>query len=150
MYGVRHLGAWAMPIDDIVAILGEYAFAQWAYGDWRKNRVGANKGQVDFVDVEVKTSAFPFRDTLNLLVREDYGNKRKPPFYVQVILDVAPGQIAAIPVGTRAIVSGWATSEEVDGAPLRDFGSKFGGRGGYRCFHIPIHALHEMATFPKK
>jgi hypothetical protein len=97
--------------------------------------------------VEVKTSAFPLRDSLNLLVREDYGNKRKPPFYVQVILDVSSAKANLIPIGTKAIVSGWATAREVDAAPLRDFGSKLGGRGGYRCYHIPIHALHDMASF---
>lgn len=99
------------------------------------------------MDVEVKTSAFPFRETLNLLVREDYGKKRKPPFYVQVILDVGSGRASHIEPGTPAIISGWATAEEVDAAPLRDFGSKFGGPGGYRCYHIPIHTLRDMAAF---
>ncbi|MFO1535741.1 MAG: hypothetical protein ABR586_08760, partial [Thermoplasmatota archaeon] len=62
-------------MDDVTGILGEFAFAQWFFGDWRKHMVGTNKGQMDFVNVEVKTSAFPFRETLNLLVREDYAEK---------------------------------------------------------------------------
>lgn len=32
-------------MDDIVGILGEFAFAAWAYGDWTKNRVGANRAR---------------------------------------------------------------------------------------------------------
>ena len=70
----------ASSIDTLTGILGEFAFAQYMYNDWKQNRVGKNKGDVDFEDIEIKASSFPFRDTLNLLVREDYANKRKPPF----------------------------------------------------------------------
>jgi len=137
----------ASKIDTLTGILGEYAFAQYFYSDWRKNRVGANKGEVDFDNIEIKTSAFPFRDTLNLLVREDYAQKRKPPFYVQIIIDVDTRNANHIEAGTKAIIAGWASHEEIGQAPLRDFGSKLGGKGGYRCFYIPINKLHEMDNF---
>jgi hypothetical protein len=61
----------ASKIDALTGILGEFAFAKYMFNDWTKNRVGENKGDVDFIDIEIKTSAFPFRDSLNLLVRED-------------------------------------------------------------------------------
>ena len=137
----------ASKIDTLTGHLGEFAFAQYFWGDWRRHLVGQNKGDVDFPAVEVKTSAFPFRETLNLLVREDYAEKRKPPFYVQVIVDVDSPKADCIKPGTRAYICGYASAEEVDGSPLRDFGSKFGGRGGYRCHHIMIRDLHPIEGF---
>ncbi len=137
----------ASKIDTLTGILGEFIFAQYMYGDWKKNSVGNNKGQTDFDDIEIKTSAFPFRDSLNLLVREDYARKRKPPFYVQIIIDVKNKKADNITAGTQAYISGWATASEVDTAPKRDFGSKLSARGGYRCFYIPIKKLHPMENF---
>ena len=137
----------ASEIDTLTGILGEFAFAQYFYNDWRKSRVGENKGDVNFIDIEIKTSAFPFRDTLNLLVREDYAKKRKPPFYIQIIIDVKSRTATEINTGTRAYISGWAAHEEIDKSPKRDFGSKFGRKGGYKCHYISIRNLHSMDTF---
>ena len=127
--------------------MGEFAFAEYLYGDWRKNTVGHNKGQTDFKDIEIKTSAFPFRNTLNLLVREDYAQKRKPPFYVQIIIDVNNRKADSIQSGTKAYLAGWATSNDVDKAPKRDFGSKLSRSGGYKCHFIQIKNLNPMSTF---
>jgi hypothetical protein len=137
----------ASDIDTLTGHLGEFAFAQFFYGDWGKNRVGENKGDVNFKDIEIKTSAFPFNKNLNLLVREDYAKKRKPPFYIQIIIDVDDPKANEIKDGTRAYICGFATAVDVDNAPLRDFGSKFGGRGGYRCHYINIQNLKPMNTF---
>lgn len=137
----------ASKIDTLTGILGEYAFAEYYYGDWKKNRVGENKGEVNFKNIEIKTSSFPFRDTLNLLVREDYAKKRKPPFYIQIIIDVNTRYANKIEPNTKAYICGWATSKEVDKAQKRDFGSKFGNRGGYKCYHIMIKDLHKMEKF---
>ena len=140
----------ASKIDTLTGILGEFAFAEYMYGDWRKNRVGENKGDVNFIDIEIKTSAFPFRDTLNLLVREDYAKKRKPPYYIQIIIDVKDKKADKILPGTKAYIPGWATAQEVDSSPKRDFGSKLSYRGGYKCHYIQIRNLHPMDTFQKK
>ena len=137
----------ASEIDTLTGILGEFVFSQYFYHDWRQHRVGENKGDVDFEDIEIKTSAFPFNDRLNLLVREDYAQKRKPPFYVQIIIDVPSRRADDISPGTKAYLCGWATAEEIGNAPKRDFGSKVGDRGGYRCHHIRITALHSMEAF---
>jgi hypothetical protein len=137
----------ASEIDTLTGHLGEFAFAQFFYGDWKKNRVGENKGDVNFKDIEIKTSAFPFNKNLNLLVREDYAKKRKPPFYIQIIIDVDDPKANEIKDGTRAYICGFATAADVDSAPLRDFGSKFGGKGGYRCHYINIQNLKPMNTF---
>ena len=72
----------ASKIDTLTGILGEFAFAEYLYGDWRKNNVSHNKGDVDFDMIEVKASAFPFRDTLNLLVREDYAKKKENRHFI--------------------------------------------------------------------
>lgn len=131
----------ASKIDTLTGHLGEFVFAQFMFNDWKKHRVGKNKGESDFGDFEIKTSAFPFNQKLNLLVREDYAKKRKPKFYVQLIIDVASHLADSIPVNTRAYLCGYATSEEVDKAPLKDFGSKLGDKGGYRCHYISIKNL---------
>ena len=77
----------ASAIDTLAGALGEFAFASWFAHDWRAHEVGKNVGAIDFKGiVEVKTSAFPFSDTLNLLVREDYALKRKPPLTYRSLL----------------------------------------------------------------
>jgi hypothetical protein len=139
----------ASKIDTLAGHLGEFAFAEHFYGSWRQHRVGRNRGQVDFPGIEIKTSAFPIRDTLNLLVREDYAAMRKPPFYVQVILDVPDKKADAVAPGTKAYVCGFASADEVDRSPLRDFGSKFGGSGDYRCHYIAIRDLHPIEELPQ-
>lgn len=139
----------ASPIDTLAGICGELAFGEWFLGDWRRHDLLNTKGKADFLDrIEVKTSAFPFSDRLNLLVREDYAAARKPEAYVQVILDVPEPYVRDLAPGLTCRLSGWATSPEVDAAPLRDFGAKGGGRGGYLCHHIAIRGLQPMATFP--
>ncbi len=136
------------PHDTLIGILGEYVFAQWYLGDWRQNEVGENKGDSDFFgQVEIKTSAFPFSRNLNLIVREDYAAKRKPSFYVQVIIDIDLKRVSEIIQGTVAHIAGFATSEEIDAAPLKDFGSKSGGAAGYKCRHIKISNLSPMSEF---
>ena len=137
----------ASPIDTLTGILGEFVFAQYFYGDWHKHRVGVNRGTADFPDIEIKTSAFPFSENLNLLVREDYAHKRKPAFYVQIILDLSTAPGGKISQGTKAYLCGFSGTDEVDAAPKKDFGSKFGGRGGYRCHYIPVKKLHPMEKF---
>ena len=137
-------------IDTLTGILGEFAFAKYLFSDWEKHNVGHNKGEVDFKDIEIKTSAYPFRDTLNLLVREDYARKRKPPYYVQIIIDVDNKQADSIIEGAIAIIAGWASHEEIATAPKKDFGSKWGAKGGYMCFYKSIRDLHTMDGFKEK
>lgn len=140
----------ASQIDSLTGLIGELAFAEWFLGDWRLHDVRGTKGQPDIIGrIEVKTSAFPFSDRLNLLVREDYAEKRHPDFYVQVIIDTPDKNAKDILPGWNARISGWATSDMVDKAPLKDFGAKGGGFGGYRCRFIQIKNLHSMDEFPK-
>lgn len=131
-------------IDTLTGILGEFVFAQFFYDDWRLNRVGFNKGEVDFDDIEIKTSSYPFNSNLNLVVREDYARKRKPKYYVQIIISVEDSKATEIPPGTSSILCGYATSDEIDKAEKKDFGSKNGGKGGYKCLFIPISKLHNI------
>ena len=140
----------ASDIDTLTGILGEFAFAQYFYGDWKRNRVGENRGEADFKDMEIKTSAYPYHENLNLLVREDYAKKRKPPYYVQIIISIQETN-SDIVDGTPAFVCGYATSAEVDSALLKDFGSKYKDRkGGYRCHYISIAKLHPMSDLKVK
>lgn len=144
---VRVYRTIASEIDTLTGILGEFVFAEYYFGDWKKHKVGENKGKSDFPDIEIKTSAFPFNEKLNLLVREDYAEKRKPKFYAQIIIDVESRYAREINPNTRAIICGWATSEMVDAAPKRDMGSKFGGGGGYLSHFININNLNAMESF---
>lgn len=134
----------ASKIDTLTGHLGEFIFAQFMYGDWKKNNVGNNKGQSDFEGFEIKTSAFPFNSRLNLLVREDYAKRRKPAYYVQIIIDVPDATASEIIPGAHAYLCGFATATQVDEAPLKDFGSKLGKKGGYRCHYIPITKLQPI------
>lgn len=135
----------ASAVDALAGVLGEMAFAQFLYGDWRRHELRTNKGKTDFDTIEIKASAFPFSTRLHLLVREDYAEKRKPLCTVQIVLNVQDAHAGDISIGTEAILCGFATSEEIDAAPLKDFGSKLGGAGGYRCRYIPINRLHPMS-----
>jgi hypothetical protein len=127
--------------DTIVGLIGEMIFSKWWYGDWQKHNVYGTKGEVDFDRIEIKTSVFPYSDRLNLLVREDYAEKRKPDFYVQIIIDIPSRTTKEILAGMKAKICGYATHEDVDSAELRDFGSKYGVRSGYKCRFIPLTQL---------
>jgi hypothetical protein len=137
----------ASEIDTLTGHLGEFAFAQFFLGDWQRHRVGKNKGEIDFGDIEIKTSAFPFSTRLNLLVREDYAQKRKPRFYIQIVIDVQSSHASSIAPDVKAFICGFASAEEVDAAPKRDFGSKHGKSGGYLCHYIPITRLRPITQF---
>lgn len=105
------------PVDTLGGILGEFAFAQWLTGDWRNNEVGNNKGKADlFGLVEIKTSIYPFKETLNLVIREDYGAKFKD-LYVQNIIDVKDSYRKEIVPGTRVIICGYTTHEHATSTP---------------------------------
>jgi hypothetical protein len=134
----------ASKVDTLTGHLGEFAFAQYLFGDWKKHQVGKNKGKSDFDNIEVKTSAFPFGENLHLLVREDYARKRKPKYYVQVILDVDSTRIETILPKTKAVICGFASADEIDQSPKKDFGSKLGRRGGYKCHYILIKDLQPI------
>lgn len=121
--------------DSVTGLLGEFVWFQFRYGDWKKHSALKNKGKVDDKEVEVKTSEFPLNPYLNLLIREEYKEERKPPFYVQVIVDNNK---------TQGHICGFATNAEVENADKKDFGSKFGGKGGYECYYIPILKLHPI------
>jgi hypothetical protein len=135
----------ASPIDTLAGHLGEFAFAAYFFGDWRRHRVGQNRGEMDFDDVEIKTSAYPFSESLHLLVRQDYARKRKPAAYVQIIIDIPDARAETIAPDTAAILCGFADAESVDKAPLKDFGAKPGHESGYRCHYLPINRLRPMA-----
>lgn len=129
----------ASPYDTLAGILGEMAVAEWFLGDWRRHDLVGTKGRPDILDrIEVKTSAYPFRDTLNLLVREDYAAARRPECYVQVIIDIPAADAKTIDAGTICRISGWATSDEVAQAPLPvppggGVPHDLAGRQGLRC-----------------
>ena len=145
---IRVYRTQASLIDTLAGALGEFAFAQWLTGDWKAHEVNQNKGAIDFRGiVEIKTSAFPFSESLNLLVREDYARKRHPPLYVQIIIDVSDPKAKDVLIGTQAVIAGFALGDEIANAPLKDFGSKLGGKGGYRCYYIMIRDLHPMKEF---
>ncbi len=139
----------ASPFDTLTGHLGEYIFAEYFYGNWRLNNVGKNKGKSDFDNIEVKASAFPFSERLNLLVRQDYALKRKPKCYVQIILSIKDRFQKDIYPDTFAYIGGFATADEVDKAPLRDWGSKFGKYGGYKCHYIMIKDLKPISEIKK-
>ncbi len=138
----------ASPVDTLTGVLGEMVWAQYYFGDWHKHNLVHNIGKNDFNQVEIKASAFRFNPRLNLLVREEYRAKRKPKYYVQVIIDVDPKNPTIVPE-TNAFICGFATGDEIDRAPLREEKSKRGGAAGFRTRFISILQLHPIQEFPK-
>lgn len=135
------------PVDTLGGILGEFAFSQWLTGDWRNHEVGTNKGKADlFGLVEVKTSIYPFKETLNLVIREDYGSKFKD-VYVQHIIDVADSYRKDIVPGTRVIICGFASHEQATSKPAQPMTMRGGMKTPYKVFTIPISELQPMADF---
>ena len=130
--------------DTLTGNLGELIFAQFFHGDFRRHKLGQTKGETDFPDIEIKTSAHPFRQTLHLLIRSDYETRRRPPFYVLVVLDVekpkAPPQ-----VGCKAILCGYCSWKEARWhGHERSFAT---GDGGFICLAVPMQSLHKMSQF---
>lgn len=133
-------------VDTLGGALGEFAFCEWFTGSWRNHEVGSNKGRADFRGlVEVKTSVFPFRENLNLVIREDYGAKFKP-LYVQIIIDVADKRDKRIEDGVRAILCGFATHAEATSKPADHMRMPF-GMTPYKAFTRPISQLSPMEGF---
>lgn len=131
------------PVDTLSGALGEFAFSEWFTGSWENHEVGSNKGKADFRGlVEVKTSVYPFKESLNLVIREDYGWKFKP-LYVQVIIDVANKRIGA---GNSAIICGFATHEQATAKPAARMQTR-SGPTPYKAFTTPISQLSRMSDF---
>lgn len=134
-------------VDSLGGILGEFAFAQWLFGDWRRHEVGDNKGRADLLDaIEVKTSIYPFRETLNLVIREDYGAKFKP-VYVQLIIDVRDPKEKLIVPGLPVILCGFASHAEATAGPAEQMPMGGGRMTPFKAFTTPISRLHPMADF---
>ena len=132
------------PVDTDSGVLGEFAFAQWFYGDWRHNEVGSTKGKVDFDGrIEVKTSVFPLNPKLNLPVREDYARKRTPEFYVWCCLDVPSARDKRIIAGQEIAVVGWIGGEHAHRNPA----TTMGRMSSYRCHLTPVWMMHPMDSF---
>ena len=133
-------------VDTIGGALGEFAFSEWFTGSWENHEVGSNKGKADFRGlVEVKTSVYPFRENLNLVIREDYGAKFKP-LYVQIIIDVADKREKRIHEGIRAVLCGFATHEQATAKPAAHMNMPF-GKTPYKAFTTPIGELSPMGEF---
>lgn len=137
------------PVDTLGGILGEFAFAQWLTGDWRNNEVGTNKGKADlFGLVEIKTSIYPFKETLNLVIREDYGAKFKD-VYVQNIINVKDAFRKEISPGTQVIICGYTTHEQATSTPAQPMTMRGGMQTPYKVFKVPINQLSPMDGFRK-
>jgi len=135
------------PVDTLGGILGEFAFAQWLTGDWRNNEVGKNKGKADlFGLVEVKTSIYPFKETLNLVIREDYGTKFKD-LYVQNIINVKDSYHKNIIPGTQVIICGYTTHDQATSKPAQPMTMRGGMKTPYKVFRVPITELSPMNEF---
>ena len=135
------------PVDTLGGILGEFAFAQWLTGNWRNNEVGENKGKADLIGlIEIKTSIYPFKDSLNLVIREDYGAKFKD-VYVQNIINVRDSYRKDIEVGTPVIIYGFTTHALATNKPAQHMTMRGGVKTPYRAFTTPIKDLRPMAEF---
>ncbi len=130
------------PSDTLGGAVGELAFAEWWYGDWRKNELGENKGLPDYEEtIEVKTSIFPLRQNLHLPIREDYAAARCPSFYVFICIDVPSRREKQITPGLEAVLVGWTTGERAHQGRL----ANMGWVDSFRCFLTPVSELRPMS-----
>lgn len=138
-------------IDTEIGIMGELIFAQWLYGDYLKGNslaeIEHNFGQVDFEGrYEIKASAHKFSWKLHLPVRQDYAEKRKPLYYVQVLFDTDKPVIS---VYTDALIIGWCSSAvALDREP-----ETMGRVTSFKCYLtpfsdlLPMHDLKELEGY---
>lgn len=118
-------------------LLGEMAYAQSAFGNWRRQGE-VQKNQADFGLVDVKTSRHhPHRElvTLNLIESESSPGTEPPCYalYVQVFVDL----------DTRvAYLAGWCTGRELWSGGKSPIPKGNGALGYMR----PVSKLHPMST----
>lgn len=136
----------ASKLDALIGNLGEIVFAEHYLGDWQKHNLGKNHGKTDFNGIEVKCSAYPYHQNLNLLVKKCYTKKRKPNAYVSVIIDVEEKKPSCINAGDIAIISGYATSEQVEQSQSLSFKVLGNEKRRIDCFATPITELNCMST----
>jgi hypothetical protein len=138
--------------DTLVGNLGELAFAEYYCGGFKFHRLVVNRGEPDFPDIEIKTSAYPFRDWLHLKVREDYAAKRQPAFYVQTIIDV-PDPSSRPDMGMKILFCGFCSHHELMARGcLVPQKTKNGKQADFNCWELPIRQLHpmnELAVLPQ-
>jgi hypothetical protein len=94
----------------------------------------------------VKTSIYPFKETLNLVIREDYGAKFKD-VYVQNIINVKDSYRKDIVPGTHVIICGFATHEQATSIPAQPMTMRGGMKTPYKVFTVPISKLSPMDGF---
>lgn len=132
-------------IDTEVGIMGELVFAQWMYGDYMRgntlSEIRDNFGQVDFDGrYEIKASAHKFSWKLHLPVRQDYAEKRKPLYYIQVLFDTDKPVIS---VYTNAMIIGYCSSAmALDREP-----ETMGRVTSFKCYLTPFSDLLPMSDF---
>jgi hypothetical protein len=127
--------------DTLTGNLGEIVFAHYFHDNFRSHQLGRNKGKTDFDDIEIKTSAHPFRDTLHLPIRKDYEERRRPGAYVLVILNVEKPKTPP-QVGCEAILCGYCSWEE---ARRHGQETSFSSEDGeFICLCVPMKFLHPM------
>ncbi len=134
--------------DTLVGNIGELAFAQYLLGDFRASNLGSNKGKEDLFGIEIKCSIRPYRENLNLLVREDYALRRSPEVYVQLLIDQDADK--EINENSSVVVCGWTKHSNVMQSTPKDFGCSFKKDSGYRCFSVPFSQLNSMEGFKEK
>lgn len=126
-------------VDTLTGILGELVFADFWYGDWKRensyDEFVSNFGKPDFEGrFEVKSSCHKFDWKLNLLIRQDYNEKRIPPFYVQILFDTDTKEITT---KTGAIIIGYTYGEKAHNGELKEIA----GITTFKAYHTPFEEL---------
>ncbi len=130
-------------------LIAEFAFAQWFLGDWRRHNFRETNCETNFMDsTEIRSSARPFRNTLNLLAKQPYVDRRNADYYVCVIIDAPVIHPTEIQAGWICKICGWETNAKVKRALKRDVGKGNDRYAGYKSYAILISDLQPMSTFP--
>lgn len=137
----------ANDFDALTGTIGELAFAQWIYGDFRKHTVGRNFGKSDFEGIEVKTSLHTLTRNRHLIAKASYVEARPAAFYVQCFVNSSTPRRGPL-VGDTVFIAGWLTKDQLLKLGREHWEiTREGKPTGIRTLRVPLPRLNPMEGF---
>lgn len=137
----------ANEFDALTGTVGELAFAQWFYGDFRSHSVGRNFGKSDFEGIEVKTSLHTLTSARHLIAKASYVETRPAAFYVQCFCNSSTPRRGPL-IGDTVFVAGWLAKEQLLNLGRENWEvTRDGENTGIRTLRVPLPRLNPMEEF---
>lgn len=137
----------ANEFDALTGTIGELAFAEWLYGDFRKHTVGRNFGKADFKGIEIKTSLHTLTNSRHLIAKASYVESRPAAFYVQCFCNSSTPRRGPL-VGDTVFIAGWLAKDELLKLGREHWEvTRDGEQTGIRTLRVPLPRLNPMGQF---